>query len=95
MLNKKITEVLDTLGTHGEITEAWDYLKQRWTMLSMQDVMKFHVGQEVKWESRKRSGLTLQGVIKKINQTTVSVDVKDAAGQVVHWKVAPSYLSAV
>ena len=93
-LSAEVLKALGTLKTKEEIKEAWDVLKQKWGQLDAQAAFQFNIGDEVEWDGKK--GLQ-RGTVQKINQKSVSVDVKDATafGGVVTWKVSATLLKKV
>ena len=93
MLKPEVITALGSLQTQSEIIEAWDYLRKRAQQLSMQQMDKFHAGQRVQFTGKR--GVILQGIVKSLNQTTVSVEVQDPFRGAVTWRVAASLLTEV
>lgn len=91
VLRPEVLAALDSLKSRSEIVAAWDYLRRKAKQLSRQQVYSFCPGQRVQF--RPRRGPMLQGVVRRINRTTVSVEVQDTLRGVVVWRVAPSLLS--
>jgi hypothetical protein len=92
-LQPEVLAALASLKTHAEIVEAWDYLRRKDKQLSQQQLLTFQSGQRVQF--RPRHGAMLQGVIRSLNRTTVSVEVQDTLRGIVVWRVAASLLSNV
>ena len=91
MLQPEVITVLGSLNTRSEITEAWDYLRRKARQLSIQQVNTFQPGQRVQFPDRR--GVLLQGIVRSVNRTTVSVLVQDPSRGVVAWRVAASLLT--
>lgn len=92
-LPPEVLAALASLNTHSEIVEAWDYLRRKDKQLSQQQLRTLQSGQRVQF--RSRHGAMLQGVVRNLNRTTVSVEVQDTLRGVVVWRVAASLLSNV
>lgn len=80
-----------------QVTAAWEALRVRNRMLEAMATTQFAKGDTVEFTGR--GGKTLRGVVKKINQKSVSVDVKQkrmlgnmGADYNVTWRVSPSLL---
>ena len=84
---RRISYGLSSLQTHDEIKEAWEFLRQKSSRLASQMVDVFYPGQKVQFSGRRRA--VLQGIVKSLNQTTVSVEVSDPFRGQVTWRVAP------
>lgn len=91
VLQPEVLAALNSLKSRSEIVEAWDYLRRKAKQLSGQQVYRFCPGQRVQF--RPRHGTMLQGIVRSLNRTTVSVEAQDALRGVVVWRVAPSLLS--
>lgn len=83
--------------TKEQITEAWDALKIRHKNLQAVAATQFRKGDKVEFDDKR--GRPLQGVVTKVNQKTVSVEVVQKAlvaggfvNRPVHWRVAASLL---
>ena len=81
-----------------QIESAWEALRVRHKTIQAMAATQFTKGDTVEFDDR--GGKVLSGVVKKVNQKTVSVDVKQkvlfgaSAGteRVVTWRVAASLL---
>lgn len=97
MLKPPTLAALNELGRE-EISEAFELLRRRAKVLEAQTAITFQPGQKVKFLGKRKEWL--QGVVKSVNQTTVSVEVPRQPFPggwpmpPVTWRVAASLLSA-
>lgn len=83
-------EVLSALSnpaipfTKEDVNRAWTLLRARDAQLQALAAVQFRPGENVRFEAR---GITHEGVVKKVNQKTVQVQVG-----LVRWNVAASFL---
>tara|TARA_B100001245_G_scaffold226290_1_gene201615 strand:- start:56 stop:328 length:273 start_codon:yes stop_codon:yes gene_type:complete len=82
-INKQIS-----LLNNNEINSVIQMIKNRRTELSMVAGSKLSVGQKVQFSGR---GMTVQGILEKINQKTAIVSEKNSPKR---WKVSISMLEA-
>jgi len=82
-INKQIS-----LLNNSEINSVIQMIKNRRTELSMVAGSKLSVGQKVQFSGR---GMTVQGILEKINQKTAIVSEKNSPKR---WKVSISMLEA-
>ena len=82
-INKQIS-----LLNNNEINSVIQMIKNRRTELSMVAGSKLSVGQKVQFSGR---GMTVQGILEKINQKTAIVSESNSPKQ---WKVSISMLEA-
>ena len=82
-INKQIS-----LLNNNEINSVIQMIKNRRTELSMVAGSKLSVGQKVQFSGR---GMTVQGILDKINQKTAIVSEKNSPKR---WKVSISMLEA-
>ena len=82
-INKQIS-----LLNNNEINSVIQMIKNRRTELSMVAGSKLSVGQKVQFSGR---GMTVQGILEKINQKTAIVVEKNSSRR---WKVSISMLEA-
>ena len=82
-INKQIS-----LLNNSEINSVIQMIKNRRTELSMVAGSKLSVGQKVQFSGR---GMTVQGILEKINQKTAIVSESNSPKQ---WKVSISLLKA-
>ena len=82
-INKQIS-----LLNNSEINSVIQMIKNRRTELSMVAGSKLSVGQKVEFSGR---GITIQGILEKINQKTAIVVEKNSSRR---WKVSISMLEA-
>jgi|688.fasta_scaffold171095_4 hypothetical protein len=71
-----------------DIEEAWDILRKATVKLSQAATLSFQRGQKVLWDSR-RKGETVHGIVKKVNQRTVTVEVQPGGAV---WRVSADML---
>jgi len=93
MLKPEVINTLNTLTTRQEIDEAWEFLRGKAKRLATQLVDQFQVGQQVQFTGKR--GARLQGTVKALNQTTLSVEVADPFRGKVTWRVASSLAQPV
>ena len=82
-INKQIS-----LLNNSEINSVIQMIKNRRTELNMVAGSKLSVGQKVQFSGR---GMTVQGILEKINQKTAIVSEKNSPKR---WKVSISMLEA-
>ena len=82
-INKQIS-----LLNNNEINSVIQMIKNRRTELNMVAGSKLSVGQKVQFSGR---GMTVQGILEKINQKTAIVSEKNSPKR---WKVSISMLEA-
>ena len=82
-INKQIS-----LLNNNEINSVIQMIKNRRTELSMVAGSKLSVGQKVEFSGR---GITIQGILEKINQKTAIVSESNSPKQ---WKVSINLLKA-
>jgi hypothetical protein len=90
MNNRRISEIQARIEncTNEEINTVIDMIKNRRSQLSLVAGSKFSVGQKVQFTGK---GLTIEGKLTKINQTTAIVADNMSSRQ---WKVSISLLEA-
>ena len=90
-MSKYLTNALNAIKmmNNSEINSVIQMIKNRRTELSMVAGSKLYVGQKVQFSGRY--GMTIKGVLEKINQKTAIVTEKNSPKQ---WKVSISMLEA-
>jgi len=96
MIPPGLKVAIDKLESDADCKEAWALVKVRWDTIERHAVLNFSIGDPVEWDSKK--GCVKRGIVKRINQKSVTVDVKAKDGGDLFnkhdqtWKVAPSFL---
>lgn len=86
MLSKEFTKAVDAMKRE-DLKEAYAYIGNHQTRLTMLNTIKYCTGQNVQFESR---GMIHKGIVEKINKTSISVKVG-----MVKWRVSPHLLTIV
>ena len=89
MNKEEVVSYLWKISDRNEVKEFWDILKVRNRQLEEQIAYEFNIGDNVYFMSK--AGEKISGVIKKINQRSITVDTGDFS----QWKVSPSLLTKV
>lgn len=83
----EIAEKIYKLESTDELRQIWDIVKVRFNELEKRQAMKFRRGENVEWDSHKRPGVVIKGVIVSVNDKTLTVKADDG----MQWRVAPSF----
>lgn len=86
----KLASILARMNTLDELRVANTMLKTRWNEVQHAGVKAFVKGDQVSFVSR--SGITVHGVVDRINRKTVGVQGENSWD---HWRVPPSMLTKV
>ena len=88
MISGELKATLMTLDQH-EVREAWDILKARNDVISVQALRNFKVGDSVSFETRREGIIT--GTVEKVMRKYVRIRTDYG----ITWKVDPAHLQKV
>ena len=87
MISDDLKLQLIGITTRAELNECYDILKHVSHTLTQNEKSAFNVGDEVYWNSNKKGGKRVDGVITKVMKKNVKVRVGYST-----WTVPPSFL---
>jgi uncharacterized protein YkvS len=86
---QKLYELLKQVSCTEEVNEFYTILNQHYSALQTKLVQNFSLGDAVEFDSKR--GITVQGIVKKINGKSIKLEATDF----VKWTVAPSLLRKI